>query len=126
MLALLLAACAGQPWVDEETSRGCPTTLEAAETVEVDAAAYLGVGSIVRFIDSSDREYRGYEIEINRTITGRSFMNVALLRLESEVEGLEQGQAVLVVAVRPGPDRVLTPGRCPPLIAIDDPFAEED
>lgn len=116
-----LSACGGVPWVDEQASRDCPTTAEAAEAIEVDSAAYLGVGSIVRFIDSSDREHRGYEIEIDRTIAGRSFMNVAFLRLGAEVEGVEQGQDVLVVAVRPGPERALTPGRCPPLIAIDEP-----
>lgn len=53
-------------------------------------------------------------------------MNVAFLRIDSELDGMEPGQAVLVVAVRPGPEPELTPGRCPPLVPIDEPSPKQD
>lgn len=79
---------------------------------------FVGAGYVIRFVPSPDEAFRGYDLNITRTFTGRAFRDVRLLRIEDEIPGMSQGDPVLVVAERTDNPRVFAPGHCPPLVLV--------
>jgi hypothetical protein len=74
------------PFFDEATSG----TFEP-----IDDDAFIATGTIARFVDSPDIEFRGYDVAIARH-DGPVFVDgVTFVRLTAPVPGIEQGVLVL-------------------------------
>ncbi|HET8776712.1 MAG TPA: hypothetical protein VFN76_03525 [Candidatus Limnocylindria bacterium] len=118
--AVFVAACAGPVEVPRRTDEPvvCPSSVEDATAMTFPDDTFVGAGYVIRFVPSPDEAFRGYDLNITRTFTGRPFMDVRFLRIHDEIPGLSQGEPVLVVARRTENPRVFTPDACAPLIRV--------
>lgn len=119
-LAALLTSCGSvrEVWPTDPGDIGCPNSVEVGRAVTLGDDTFLAAGYVIRYVPSPDQAFRGYDLDITRTFTGRAFRDVAFLRIEDEIAGMSQGQPVLVVAKRTEKARVFSPGPCPPLVPV--------
>ena len=104
-----------------ETADVCPLTPESVET---ETFAGLGedtvvlTGHVIRYVDSPDLEFRGYELNVVRFLKGRASPEGTFLRVAAEVAGIREGQPVMIIGDAVGRGVVIEPGPCVPLIPI--------
>jgi hypothetical protein len=97
---------------------GCPTSASDAlsadylETLGGDAV--VAVGTVIRFVPAEASEFRGYDLDLRRSLTGDAEPG-SFLRLPTAVPGIDAGDAVVVVASQGEPVGVLEPTACVPL-----------
>lgn len=122
-LAFLLTAGCSQATVTPSGPEGsCPDRLQdlrdPALADVVGPRMVAGTGHVIRFLDSSDSAYRGYEVSIETRIAGLAHNDpVRLVHTQNEIAGIVPGDEVLVFGVS-GPMLLsVTPySGCPPLV----------
>ena len=105
------------------TADVCPLTPESVET-----EAFTGLGEdtvvftgyVIRYLDSPDVEFRGYDVNVVRFLKGRASPEGTFLRVAREVAGIRGGQPVMIIGDPVGAGVVIEPGPCVPLIPISD------
>ena len=101
----------------------CPLT---SESVETESFTGLGedtvvlTGYVIRYVDSPDVEFRGYELNVVRFLKGRASPEGTFLRVAREVAGISGGQPVMIIGDPIGRGVVIEPGVCVPLIPISE------
>ena len=117
--AVLLAGCAAVSPLPQTTDEAaCPSSVEEASDMAFADDIFVGAGHVIRFVPSPDEAFRGYDLDISQMFTGSALRDVAFLRINEEIPGMSQGDAVLLVARRTDEPRVFTPGPCLPLVPV--------
>jgi hypothetical protein len=101
----------------------CPESVAAALNNGVPGqtdATLIAVGRVVRYVDSTDAAYRGYDLDIRRVLAGDAVDTIVFLRAQDEISGIQRLSPVLVVAEIGGTPPVLTTGDCQPLREISE------
>ena len=110
-----------------ETADVCPLTPDSVET-----EAFTGLGEdtvvltgyAIRYVDSPDVEFRGYDLNVVRFLKGRASPEGTFLRVAREVAGIAGGQPVMIIGEPVGTGLVIEPGTCVPLIPISEEEVE--
>jgi hypothetical protein len=101
----------------------CPATFDEARSGDfetVDDNTFIATGTVIRFVNAPDPEFRGYDIAVARH-DGPVFVDgVVFIRAAEPVAGIAIGQPVLVLGERTDRRNLITPGVCPPLQPIED------
>jgi hypothetical protein len=116
--ALLLGGCTGTP--------SCPTTVEGIREEAFLAGlpddALVGIGRIIRFIASSDAEFRGYDVAVETRVRGFAPDDqVVFVRSPDRLAGIHPDQRVIITGFRGDQPASITQGPCP----IINPLVEE-
>lgn len=101
----------------------CPGSFDEARSGTSESIGddtFIATGTVARFVDSPDIEFRGYEVAIARHDGPVFVEGVAFVRLPAPVPGIGQGQPVLVLGERTQRQNLILPGECPPLQPIED------
>jgi hypothetical protein len=79
-----------------------------------------GTARVIRFLDSSDPAYRGYDVNIDIRIAGLNYDDPErLVHTQNPIPGIAPGDDVLVFGVRgKAIGSVLPYGQCPPLVPL--------
>jgi hypothetical protein len=121
-VATLLIGCDLLPSPQPARIEGCPYSADEARQAELGDEVFIGLGHVIRYVPSEgDPTYRGYDVTVAETIAGRPYINETIfLQVESPVAGIGSGDPVVVVAERIDRTVVYVPGRCVPLVQIDE------
>jgi hypothetical protein len=122
MMAIVVATASGC-----ETADVCPLTPDSVETgtftgLGEDTVVFTGYA--IRYVDSPDVEFRGYDLNVVRFLKGRASPEGTFLRVASEVAGIRGGQPVMMIGEPVGTGLVIVPGTCVPLVPITDDEVE--
>jgi hypothetical protein len=86
----------------------------------VDDNTFIATGTVIRFVNSPDPEFRGYDIAVARH-DGPVFVDgVVFIRAAGPFAGIAIGQPVLMLGERTDRRNLIMPGVCPPLQPIED------
>ena len=101
----------------------CPVTFDEARSGDfetVDDNTFIATGTVIRFVNSPDPEFRGYDIAVARH-DGPVFVDgVVFIRAAGPFAGIAIGQPVLMLGERTDRRNLIMPGVCPPLQPIED------
>lgn len=110
-----------------ETAGVCPLTPDSVHTetfTGLGEDTVVFTGHVIRFVDSPDIEFRGYDVNVVRFLKGRASPEGTFLRVAREVAGIRGGQPVMIIGDPVGRGVVIEPGTCVPLIPISDEEVE--
>lgn len=118
VMTILVVAASGCATADV-----CPLTPDS-----VGSETFIGLGEdtvvltgyAIRYVDSPDVEFRGYDLNVVRFLKGRASPEGTFLRVAREVAGIRGGQPVMIIGDPVGRGVVIEPGACVPLIPISD------
>lgn len=102
----------------------CPNALadlsDPALSEAVGPELVAGTARVIRFLDSSDPAYRGYDVNIDTRIAGLDYDDPErLVHVQNPIPGIAPGDDVLVFGVRGAAIGSVYPfGLCPPLVPI--------
>lgn len=120
----LLAAGCSQATTPSGPDKACPAEIEdlldPALSEAVGPGLVAGTARVIRFLDSSDPAYRGYDINIDERIAGLAYDDPErLVHVQDPIPGIAPGDDVLVFGVR-GPELggVSPYAGCPPLVPM--------
>lgn len=91
----------------------CPTTFEQARARwdTSDPDLFVATGTVVRFVNSPERDARGYDIAVVRH-DGPVFVDIVVLVRVEQIAEIAPGDDVLVLGARTDQRNLIIPGRC--------------
>ena len=101
----------------------CPATFDEARSGDFDTVAddtFIATGTVVRFVNSPDPDFRGYDINVARHHGPVFVEGTVFLRLAQPFAEVAAGQPVLVLGEWTDRRQLILPGTCPPLQPIED------
>jgi hypothetical protein len=99
---IVVSGCAGR----------CPTSLAELQSDEfqmsVGPDTVAAIGTIARFVDSPDAEFRGYDVGIDVRVIGLGRnVDVYLVVVQDRVAGVDPGDQVVVVGTHGRGNRIM-------------------
>jgi hypothetical protein len=113
-VAALAPGCSTQP---------CPNTIEGLRSEafvdRLPTDTLVGIGRIVRFVDSPDAEFRGYDVAVETRIAGLEPGDVTVfVRALNRLPNIQDGDRVALVGKRGHPRALVEPAGCPALTPL--------
>lgn len=121
---LPVAGCSQATPTPTGRDESCPDQLDELRdptlTEVVGSGLVAGSGRVIRFLDSSDPAFRGYDINIDVRIAGLAYDDPErLVHTQTPIPGIVPGDDVLIFGVQgPGLRGISAFGGCPPLVLM--------